>query len=137
LFLTEEIAMGRLKLWIFGSIFLLFGFPSLAIQSQKAVNKTRAYQCATYKKNAQKAKHRYHKNKKELDRLEVKLKVLSEDHLRMPAEARMASLVVSKKMEALRKQQRRNIAASKLLLAKHIEYTRAVQKACVQIGASH
>ena len=118
-------------LFIFVCLFI-FSSTSLATSAKKSNTKTLAHHCAVYKKNAQKAKARYNVNKKELDRLEVKLNVLEEDRRQMPSSTRMARMVLSKEMQSLRHEHRKNLDQSKFFLSKHIEYTKAVLRTCAQ-----
>ncbi len=129
--------MKYLVNWLVLPCFLFFASTASASNEQKAIEKTRAHHCAVYKKNAQKSKARYDSSKKQLDVLEVKLKVLGEEQKRMPSSTRMANLVVTKKMQTLRKEHRQSLKESKTNLANHIEYTKAVMRACAQIGRAN
>lgn len=115
---------------------LLFFFSTTAIaknkQSPKMTVKTKAHQCAVYKKNAKKAKKLYSANKSKAKKINVQLKVLAKDAHRMPANVKLAKKVVSHQLHRLEVTKKKSLSLSLKYLEKHIQYVKAAQRTCAQ-----
>ena len=120
-----------MRVLILPSIFFLSS-TALAKSEKALTPKTKAHQCAVYKKNAKKARHLYKNNKKQAKRLDIQLKVLSKDQKRMPSSVKMAKRVVDTQIKKLKVNKKQKLAKSLKYLEKHIQYVKAAKRTCAQ-----
>lgn len=120
-----------MRMLIVPSIFILSS-TALAKEKKVATPKTKAHQCAVYKKNAKKAKKLYSVNKKQIKKLDKQLKVLSKDQKRMPANVKMANKVVKHTIKTLKISKKQKMAKTLKYLEKHVQYVKAAKRTCAQ-----
>jgi G:T/U-mismatch repair DNA glycosylase len=100
--------------------------------TQATVKKTKAHQCAVFKKNAKKARHLYSTNKKQAKKINVTLKGLVKEQKRMPSSTKITKKVVKNQIMKLQIAKKKKVNRSLKYLEKHIKYTKAFKRSCAQ-----
>ena len=124
--------MKLIKVLILSGIFF-FGMTATAKSEKKVRTKTKAHQCAVFKKNAKKARKLYSANKIAAIKINKQVKVLKKDRKELPKKAAAAKNVVGKKIKKLAKAKDKKLVNSLKYLEKHIKYVKAAKRTC----ASH
>ena len=112
----------------FGIFF--FGFSAVAKSNKVVKNKTKAHQCAVFKKNAKKARKLYSKNKIAAIKINNQVKDLKKDRKQLPQKAEAAKKVVRKKIKKLAVAKDKRLVKSLKYLEKHIKYVKAAKRTC-------
>lgn len=121
--------MKHLNVLILSGIFF-FSFSAVAKSEKAVAKKTKAHQCAVFKKNAKKARKLYSKNKIAAIKINKQVKVLKKDRKQLPKKAQAAKSVVGKKIKKLAKAKDRKLVNSLKYLEKHIKYVKAAKRTC-------